>query len=114
MARKKDVKRTGPSLDSEEIEALVSEAIVDAYGDGEQRVGFFTKISDNLDLPFQTTVLGVLVTVKSIDMVGEDDIVALCVRGRERQRLPILELPLPTPRPLGWEWIEAYRHWANP
>ena len=114
MARKKDVKRTGPSLDTEELEALVSEALVDAYGDGEKRVCFFTMLGDNLELPFQTTVLGVSVMVKSIDMVGEDDIVALCVRGRERQRLPILELPLPTPRPRGWEWIEAYRHWANP
>jgi hypothetical protein len=30
-----------------------------------------------------------------------------------KQKLPILELPLPTPRPLGSEWIEAYRYWAR-
>jgi len=31
-------------------------------------------------------------------------------RGRERQSVPILDLPLPSPRPEGVEWIEAYRH----
>ena len=23
------------------------------------------------------------------------------------------QLPLPVPRPAGWEWIEAYRRWAR-
>jgi hypothetical protein len=40
-----------------------------------------------------------------------DDSVALCTRGRSRQRIPILDLPLPTPPPEGTEWIEACRHW---
>ena len=26
---------------------------------------------------------------------------------------PILNLPLPSPPPTGWEWIEAYRYWAR-
>jgi hypothetical protein len=25
----------------------------------------------------------------------------------------VLDLPLPTPPPEGWEWIEAFRHWAG-
>jgi hypothetical protein len=43
-----------------------------------------------------------------VDITDADDIVAVCYRGRERQAIPILDLPLPTPRPAGWEWIEAY------
>jgi len=39
--------------------------------------------------------------------------VAVCQRGGLKQKLPLLELPLPTPRPAGSEWIEAYRHWAR-
>lgn len=27
------------------------------------------------------------------------------------QAIPILDLPLPVPRPDGAEWIDAYRHW---
>jgi hypothetical protein len=40
-------------------------------------------------------------------------IVAICRRGAQRQKIPILDLPLPSPQPDGWEWIAAYRHWAR-
>lgn len=92
----------------------MEEATVDAYGDDEQRVGFFTRMEDNLAVPFESTLLGIQVTVEAIEMTDADEIVALCVRGRDRQRIPFLDLPLPSPRPKGWEWTEAYRSWANP
>ena len=62
---------------------------------------------------FETVVLGVAVTVKAVDVAESGHIVAICHRGRERQAIPILELPLPDPLPSGWEWIEAYRRWAK-
>lgn len=114
MAKKKAGKATKPALSKERLHALVEEATVDAYGDEEQRIGFYTMMGDHLALPFETAVLGMPVTVTAIDMTSADEIVALCVKGRERQRIPILDLPLPSPRPKGWEWIEAYRHWVNP
>jgi hypothetical protein len=39
-------------------------------------------------------------------------IVAVCTRGKHRQAIVILDLPLPDPAPDGAEWIEAYRHWG--
>lgn len=48
-----------------------------------------------------------------IELSDDDQIVAICARGRERQWIPILDLPLPTPRPGGAEWIEAYRYWLT-
>jgi hypothetical protein len=45
------------------------------------------------------------------DLADDDQIVAVCARGRWRQRVPILDLPLPAPP--GVEWIEAYRHWLK-
>lgn len=114
MGKKKAGKiRTG-LLSSERLRALIEEATVDAYGDDEQRVGFFTMLEDHLAVPFEAVVLGVPVTVESITMTDADEITAVCVRGKQRQRIPILDLPLPSPRPKGWEWIEAYRHWVNP
>lgn len=95
------------------LEAMVEEATVDAYGESEQLVGFYTAIDDYLAVPFETTVLGASVTVKRVDLREPDQIVAICVRGRERQAIPILDLPLPSPPPAGAEWIEAYRHWAR-
>jgi hypothetical protein len=37
----------------------------------------------------------------------------MCARGKHRQAIPILDLPLPDPPPDGAEWIAAYRRWAR-
>ena len=66
----------------------------------------------HLETPFDTKVLGVTVTVERIDMTDDEQIIAICRRGRSLQAIPILDLPLPKPRPAGVEWIEAYRCWA--
>jgi hypothetical protein len=95
------------------LERLVEEATIDAYGDGEQRCRLFTMMEDQLSLPFETEVLGVPVTVERIDLTEADEVIAICRRGRTRQRISILDLPLPNPPPQGAEWIEAYRHWAR-
>ncbi|AEB44476.1 cytoplasmic protein [Micromonospora maris AB-18-032] len=91
---------------------MIEEATVDAYGDDEQLTGLFTMIEEHLAVPFTTTVLGVEVTVRKIDLTA-DTIVALCARGHHRQRIGLLDLPLPTPPPDGAGWIDAYRHWAE-
>jgi len=88
---------------------MIEEATVDAYGESEQATGWFTKIEEDLALPFTTTVLGAEVRVTKVDIRADGSIVAICVRGRQRQAIPILDLPLPTPRPEGSDWIEAYR-----
>ena len=92
---------------------MIEEATVDANSESEQITGWFTMIGLNLAVPFETTVLGVLVSVKRIDLNPSEQIVAVCSRGPHRQPLPILDLPLPAPAPAGWEWIEAYRHWRG-
>lgn len=99
-------------LSEAELDELVEQAIVDAYGDDEQMVGFYTMINDNLALPFTTTVLGVEVSVESVD-VTDSGIVAICARGSDRQAIQILDLRLPVPPPPGAEWIAAYRRWAG-
>jgi hypothetical protein len=94
------------------LEAMIAEATVDAYNDDEQLAGLFTMIEDHLVVPFTTTVLGVEVTVQKADLTA-DSIVAICNRGRHRQRIDLLDLPLPAPPPDGAAWIDAYRHWAG-
>ena len=70
-------------------------------------------LEENLVLPFETDVLGVRVFVERIDLTDAEEIVAICRRGSDRQAIPVLDLPLPSPRPAGAEWIEAYRCWAR-
>jgi hypothetical protein len=99
-------------LSQAELDELVQEAVVDAYGEDEQLAGFYTMIEENLALPFTTMVLGVEVTVEGIDLT-DCGIAAICVRGMHRQLIAILDLPLPAPSPPGSEWIRAYGHWAG-
>jgi len=98
-------------LSRAKLRKLIEDATVDAYNDSEQRVGFLTMIQENLQLPFKTYVLGIEVLVERVDMTASEQIVAVCRNGRTRQRIAILDLPLPSPLPRGVEWIEAYRHW---
>ena len=100
-------------LSKARLEAMIAEATVDAYGESEQLGGFYTMIDEHLAMPFETTLLGVLVTVRGVDLTEQDQIVAICSRGRLRQAIPILDLALPSPAPAGAEWIEAYRYWAG-
>ena len=95
------------------LEEMVEEAVIDAYGDDEQRVGLASVIEDNLSVPFETQVLGVDVKVVKITQNRLGEIVAICTRGKYKQVIPVSELPLPDPPPEGWEWIEAYRYWAG-
>ncbi|MBI5479081.1 MAG: hypothetical protein HY906_09505 [Deltaproteobacteria bacterium] len=96
-----------------QLDALIEEATVDAYGDSEQRTGFHCMIEEHLELPFTTEVLGIGVTVERIELTDAEEIVAICTRGKARQAIPVLDLPLPTPPPPGYEWIEAYRRWTG-
>jgi hypothetical protein len=73
---------------------MVAEAVVDAHGEDEQLSGFFNLIDEHLAVPFETTVLGVSVTVAEIGFTSSW-ITAICVRGQHRQAISILDLPLP-------------------
>ncbi len=95
------------------LDALIEEATVDAHDESEQKAGFFTMLENHLVVPFSTEVLGMTVTVETIDMTDDEEIVAVCVRGKSHQPIRILELPLPEPPPEGAEWIEAYRRWGG-
>lgn len=88
---------------------MVEEATVDCYNEDEQVTGLFTMIEENLAVPFQTVVLGVPVSVVSVDLTDNGQIVAICSRDELRQAIPISDLPMPAPSPAGAEWIEAYR-----
>ena len=100
-------------LSKARLDELVEEAIVDCYNESEQVTGLYTMIEDHLAVPFETTVLGVPVTVVRVQLTLRDEIVAVCRRAGMRQTVPLLDLPLPSPPPVGSQWILAYRHWLR-
>jgi hypothetical protein len=117
MARaKKPPPRNKPrprALSKPKLDQLIEQATVDAYNESEQTTGFYTMLEEQLAMPFETQVLGAMVTVERLDMTDEEQIVAVCARGKSRQRIPVLDLLLPDPPPEGSEWIEAYRRWRR-
>jgi hypothetical protein len=102
-----------PVLSKAKLEALIEEAIVDAYGEDEQKVGLFTMIQEHLSLPFSVNILGVEAVVEKVDMTRDGRIVAVCQRDGMKQRIEILDLSLPKPAPAGAEWIAAYSYWRK-
>jgi len=117
-SKRRTSKKSGPKKGPEKVSAarldeMIEEATVDCYNESEQATGLFTAIEENLAVPFETVILGVEGTVEKVDITTTDQIVAVCRRGRERQKVPILDLPLPDPRPEGSEWIDAYRRWVR-
>lgn len=109
--KKKTARRR--KIDVQRLEAMAEEATVDAYNESEQICGWACTLENQVAVPFETLVLGAPVTVESIKQRGDTGVVAICRRGRARQAIDILELPLPVSPPAGAEWIEAYRHWRK-
>jgi hypothetical protein len=65
---------------------MVEEATVDAYDESEQATGWFAMLEEPLELPFETEVLGVHVSVVGIEQRDDHRIVAICIRGRRGRR----------------------------
>ncbi|MDQ6614142.1 MAG: hypothetical protein M3083_05195 [Actinomycetota bacterium] len=76
-------------------------------------MGFFTVMQDNLVVPYRSEVLGMDVTVEDVELNAAGDIVAICSRDTNRQRIAVVDLPVPAEAPEGWEWIDAYRQWRR-
>lgn len=96
-----------------DLDELIAEGTVDAYGDDEELTGLYTMIEDNLARPFETEVLDVPVTVEHVQLTDTNCVVAICRGNDRRQAIGVLELPLPSPPPAGAEWVAAYRRWAR-
>jgi hypothetical protein len=105
--------KRGPRLSKAQLDELVEEALADACGESEQAAGFYTMLDNHLRRPFETGMLGVTVTVESLDIIEDDRLAAVCRRGKNRQRISLADLPLPSTLPEGSKWIVAYRYWRT-
>jgi hypothetical protein len=98
-----------------ELDALIDEIIVDAYGDDEQLWAFRQGLEDELGLPKEAFVIGEAVTVLTIDYDGNErrGLTARCRRedGTEYQ---VAACDLFFPRgTMGSRYIAAYRKWLG-
>jgi hypothetical protein len=116
-SNRQTAKRRGPARSwppsPRRLDALIEEATVDAYGESEQATAFLTVLEEFLALPFGATVLGDAVVVEKIDLSEADELIAVCRRRGKRQKVRLLDLQLPVPRPKGAEWVAAYHRWSR-
>ena len=64
--------KRGRGKESPELDRLIDEIIVDAYGDDEQLWAFRQAFEDNVALPAEAFVVGEPVTVMTIDYDGNE------------------------------------------
>ncbi len=96
----------------DQLEALIEEAIVDAYDEYKQRIGFLTMIQDNISVPFKAKLNGDEVTVIEID--GTDRVIkAIIKENGKKYPVDILDLEIDPSTVKGGEWIMAYRKWEG-
>lgn len=97
-----------------ELDALIEELKLDAYGDEEQLTGFLTGAEDALDPPEPATIVGVTVQVTAVT-VGPDvrrGLVAVCEREGTRHHVSLADLRFEPGSQLGLV-ANAYRRWLG-
>jgi hypothetical protein len=101
----------GRSKDSPELDGLIDDIIVDAYGDDEQLWAFRQAFEDNVVLPAEAFVVGEPVTVLRIDYDGNErrGLTARCRREEgSEQVIAACDLIFPEGS-AGARYVAAYR-----
>ena len=100
--------------DRARLDALIEEATVDCYDQGEEHVGLMTMVEENVVCPFKAKVIGEEVEVVALRSpesgFGLD---AVCRHKGKEYRVDISSLEWPRQKPGGYEWIEAYLTWRS-
>jgi tetratricopeptide (TPR) repeat protein len=104
-----------PRSDTAEVDALIEEILVDAYGDDEQFVAFLTAFQDALALPADAFVIGEPVTIHAVDYDGNPrrGVTATCRRGSgPTHTIALCDVVFPAGSE-GARHLDAYRRWLD-
>lgn len=100
----------------DDIDAVVEEVIVDAYGDDEQLWAFRQFFEDEATFPFPGDVVGAAVDVVDIDYDGDErrGLVAVCRRDGASHRVSLHDVVAGAVTPRTADLLAAYRRWSGP
>ena len=108
MAKKKSDK------DRQRLRALIEEATVDCYEEGEEFQGMVNMLEENVVCPFPAKIVGELVAVTDLEAPPHGfGIQAVCRYKNKDYRIDVTSLEWTKQRPEGFEWIEAYLAWLE-
>ena len=98
----------------DELDALIDEIIVDAYGDDEQSWAFRQVLEDELALPREAFVIGEPVTVLTIDYENERRGITARCRREDGTEYQVAACDLHFPRgTMAARYMAAYRKWLG-
>jgi hypothetical protein len=98
-----------------ELEQLLEEAMVDAYGDEEQFASIVVTLDDNLPFPFDAKMIGETVEVIGIDEQRSDlgrGVIAIIRKNGKEYRVALSELEAPA-NFKGLQWLEMYEYFIE-
>jgi hypothetical protein len=98
----------------DDLDALVDEVIVDAYGEDEQLSAFRQAFEENGRFPVPVSVVGTVVDMIAVDYEGDErrGLVAVCRRDGRRHPVSLLDVAPAGPLPLATaRLLAAYRRW---
>ena len=101
---------------ADEIDALIAQVVIDAYGEDEQLWSFRQWFEDTAAFPFRATVVGAEVEVIEVDYDGDDrrGLVARCEREGQQHSVSLLDVaPTDSISTDTAALLAAYRRWAN-
>jgi tetratricopeptide (TPR) repeat protein len=99
----------------DEIDQLLDEILVDAYGDSEQLSSFEIAFEESARFPFPARVVGAPVDVVKVEYEGDErrGLTAVCRRDGELHRVSLTDL-IPGPVTLETsDLLNAYRRWSG-
>ena len=99
---------------AQDLEQLIDEITVDAYGLDEQLTGFLQVFLDEVTLPASAVVLGSAVEVVRFDFEGDErrGLVAQCCHGKVTGTVSLIDVCFEPGSIAGWLHA-AYRTWLG-
>jgi hypothetical protein len=102
-------------LSDEELDEMISEAIVDCHDEEEAFMGIFYTLQDNISFPFRAKALGDTVEVIDIDgsksSLGKGIIVIVQKNGK-KYTMGLADLE-PEDKLENAKWFEMYHYWLE-
>jgi hypothetical protein len=96
------------------LRALIEEATVDCYNEGEAWQGFVCVLEENVSCPFTAKVLGETVEVTALrGSQRGPGVEAICQYKGKDYPIDITSLEWPKQKPQRFEWIEGYFEWLK-
>lgn len=98
-----------------ELEELIAEVLVDAYGDSEQ-LGAFECVFAEAGLPAAAMAIGMVCSLDEVEFDGDErrGLVAVITLDGQRQRLSLLDIEIEYESHEAARLLAAFRRWWVP